>query len=459
MLEVLLAKQGAQEADIGRHPGDDELVESALRPRDRDVEARAAARHLHEHGVEVRGDLPAEHRRPVEAHARPARRAVRGDRSGVGPKAVGRVLGGDAALQRRAAGADLLLADVLRLKARAGGDAHLRLDDIDLGDLLGDGVLHLHAGVHLDEDVAALLVDEELDGARAPVADVLAEAHRVLADPLAQLLAQVLRGGDLDDLLVAALQRTVPLVEVDDIAVVVAEDLHLDVLRVDHRALEVDLARAERRGRLAGGLRGLLTEVLGALDEAHAAPAAAGDGLDEDGELAAFGHAHDLVDVLRGLRVVEDRQARLPRRGDGGGLVAGEVEDLRRGADEGDPVVRALPGELRVLGEEPVAGVDGVRARLLRRADHLVDGEVRLDRGARLHHDGLVRERAVEGVAVLPREDRDGLRADLVGGAERAHGDLPAVGDEDLLERGKFSVSHDKGRPFSIAARRRRPGA
>jgi hypothetical protein len=33
----------------------------------------------------------------------------------------------------------------------AGGDAQLRLDQVDAGDGLGDGVLHLDAGVHLDE--------------------------------------------------------------------------------------------------------------------------------------------------------------------------------------------------------------------------------------------------------------------------------------------------------------------
>jgi hypothetical protein len=48
------------------------------------------------------------------------------------------------------------------------------------------------------------------------------------------------RGRLLDDLLVAALDGAVALAEVDDVAVAVGEDLHLDVARVGQVALEVD---------------------------------------------------------------------------------------------------------------------------------------------------------------------------------------------------------------------------
>ena len=67
------------------------------------------------------------------------------------------------------------------------------------------------------------------------------------------------RGGLLDDLLVAALDRAVALAEVDDVAVAVGEDLDLDVARVGQVALEVDRRVGEEllalaRGALEGGL-------------------------------------------------------------------------------------------------------------------------------------------------------------------------------------------------------------
>jgi hypothetical protein len=49
----------------------------------------------------------------------------------------------------------------------------------------GHRVLHLHAGVHLDEIELAVLV-QEFEGAGAAVPDLLAGGHAALADPLDQ---------------------------------------------------------------------------------------------------------------------------------------------------------------------------------------------------------------------------------------------------------------------------------
>ena len=116
-------------------------------------------------------------------------------------------------------------------------------------------MLDLDPRVHLDEDVVAALVEQELDGAGAGVADVPGEGDRVGTHSVAQFGGQVRRGCQLDDLLVAALHAAVPLEEVDDVAVRVGQDLHLDVARVEHRLLEVDRRVAEcRLGFPAGGL-------------------------------------------------------------------------------------------------------------------------------------------------------------------------------------------------------------
>lgn len=105
---------------------------------------------------------------------------------------------------------------------------------------------------HLDEDVFAALVEEELDGSRALVADLLGERDGVRADPVAEFRVQVRGRCKLDDLLVAALHRAVPLVQVDDVAVLVGEDLHLDVARVDHGLFEEDRRITECRVGLPG---------------------------------------------------------------------------------------------------------------------------------------------------------------------------------------------------------------
>ena len=63
---------------------------------------------------------------------------------------------------------------------------------------------------------------------------VLAASIAELAHVRALLIRELGRGRDFNQLLVAALDRAVALEQVDDVAVLVAQHLHLDVARVDH---------------------------------------------------------------------------------------------------------------------------------------------------------------------------------------------------------------------------------
>ena len=226
-------------------------------------------------------------RAAVQAHAGAARGAVGGDLAHVRAEVVRGVLGGDAALQRRAAHPQAVLADAQVLKSLPRSDPQLGLHEVHVRDLLGHGVLHLDARVHLDEHVLARAltggVHEELDGPGVHVAQLLGELHGVAVQGVPDLGVQLRGRGDLDDLLVAPLQGAVALEQVHDVALVVREDLHLDVPGAQHGLLD------EHRGITEGGVRLAHRRVqgagqlLGALHTAHAAPAAAGHGLDEHG--------------------------------------------------------------------------------------------------------------------------------------------------------------------------------
>ena len=436
--EVGLVEQRDQERDVGRDATDPELGDRASCLLHGALEGAAAAGELGEHRVEVGGDLGAGVRRTaVEADAAAAGGAVRRDLAGVRPEAVGGVLGGDPALQRRAAQPDGVLAQAEVLEGLAGRDAHLRLHQVDVGDLLGHGVLDLDARVHLDEDVVALGVEQELHRARVAVADLLGEAHRVGAHPLADLRVEVGSRRDLDDLLVATLHRAVALEEVDHVALAVGEDLHLDVARVDHGLLDEHRRVAERALGLAhAGVDGVL-EVLLLVDLAHAATATAGDGLHEQRVGQLLGGLHQRVEVVVGLDRLQRGYAGLLGRRDGPGLVAGELEHVGGRADEGDARVGARLGEMGVLGQEAVARVDGVGPCLHRDLDDRVGVEVGPHRVA-LVADlvGLVGLHPVLGPAVLVGEDRHRARAHLRRGAEGPDRDLATVGHQDLGEHG-----------------------
>src|SRR5690606_32946589 len=118
------------------------------RAGDRGLEVAAAAGELDEHRVEVGGDLRAHRRAAVETDTGTARGAVTGDATGVRTEPVGRVLGRDAALQRRAADGDAVLRQAQFLERLARSDAQLGLHEVDVGDLLGDRVLDLDTRVH-----------------------------------------------------------------------------------------------------------------------------------------------------------------------------------------------------------------------------------------------------------------------------------------------------------------------
>src|SRR5699024_5254136 len=106
---------------------------------------------------------------------------------------------------------DVFLTQIQVLQGRASGDVHLRLYDIVDGDLFVHVVLYLYVPGHLNADVVAVLINQELNGASASVVDVLTEIHRILADAVTQLGVQKWRRSNLDNLLVTTLHRAIAL--------------------------------------------------------------------------------------------------------------------------------------------------------------------------------------------------------------------------------------------------------
>src|SRR5690606_11789394 len=171
-------------------------------------------------------------------------------------------------------------------------DAKLLEHEIEASDHLGDRMLDLQAGVHLDEVELAILV-EELDGARAAILEFLHRVGDRRADLLPLLGIEGRRGRLLENLLVAALEGAVTLPEVDGIAPTVAEDLDLDVPRMCEILLDIDAVVAERGLCLRACRSEGDLEILLRTGGLHAAPAPARRGPDE------YRKAHGLGDTQR----------------------------------------------------------------------------------------------------------------------------------------------------------------
>ena len=294
-------------------------------------------------------------------------------------------------------------------------------------------MLDLDPGVHLHEGVAAVGRDEELDGAGVDIADGAGELDGRVAQGRTDLLGQAGSRRQLDDLLVAALDRAVALEQVHHLAVGVGEHLHLDVPGPLDGLLEEDRAVTEGSRRLARCADRRVLELARGAHEPEPPAAAARRRLDKQWETDLLGGLGGSLAVGQRPGGAQHRQSGADRRLPRPHLVAGQSQHLRRWADEGDPGVGARLGQRCALGQEAVARVQRVGARALCHLEQRGDVEVaphRVPRFAELV--GLAGLGPVQAGPVLRRIDADGGQAELVRRADDPHGDLTAVGDQDL---------------------------
>jgi hypothetical protein len=296
-------------------------------------------------------------------------------------------------------------------------------------------MLDLDARIHLHEVVRTVFIEQHLDRSRADVVDSLGAGH----GGIAHLETHRRRHGRtrrlFDQLLVATLHRAIALAQMDQMAVLVADDLEFDVPWPGEILLDVHVAVAERRQRLGPRKLEGPREIVRVSGDAHALAAAAGRGLDDHGKADLLGEDERFVNVVDGTgRARNDRHADgghgFPRRR----LVTHHADLIGRGSDEGDLRRRADIGEFRVLGQESVAGMDRVGAGDLGRGDQARNVEVRFARRRGPDADVVVGEAHVQRLAIGLGVDSDRLDAQLAARADDAQRDFSAIGDENFVE-------------------------
>jgi hypothetical protein len=248
--EVRLLHDPLQERDRRLDPTQDIFFERAVHAADRFIPCAAPHDEFGEKPIVIGRDGVVLVHGAVNADPDAARGEIGRDRPSARPEVVSRVLGIDPALDGVPLQGHVLLPDFKRL---AGRDRDLGPHDVYRGDLLGDRVLHLDARVHLDEVIMSLRIEEEFHGARVVVIHGPRDGNGRLAHLRAQPRGQNQRRGDLDQLLVATLDRAVAFTQMDHVAVAVRQDLELNMVRTVDVFLDKQAAIAERREGLAGG--------------------------------------------------------------------------------------------------------------------------------------------------------------------------------------------------------------
>src|SRR5690606_8436128 len=148
--------------------------------------------------------------------------------------------------------------------------------------------------------------------------------------------------GDFDQLLIAALDRAVTLVQVHGVAEAVGEDLRLDVLRIDDAFFQEHFRAAEGLGRLGDHPRVGLLQIFAAVATTNAAAATTAGGLEHHRVADALGFAQGLGEVGdiafgaggAGHTGGDHAAARF-------GLVAHAADDFRTRTNELDPAFGA----------------------------------------------------------------------------------------------------------------------
>ena len=222
----------------------------------------------------------------------------------------------------------------------------------------------------------------------------------------------------LDDLLVAALQGAVPLAQMQHLAVAVAENLHLNMAGAGDETLHVERVVAECGAGLGA-------------HHLHPAPAAACRGLQQHGKPDSVRRRPRLVKGGDAVPTGHDRNPRPLGKGAGADLVAKAADGFGPWPDEGDAVGGAEIGQPRVFREEPVARMQRIAARADRRRHHSVDVEITCRRRRRPDADRPPRHAGRHGVPIRLGGADHRFQPRRVAGADDAHGDFAAIGDED----------------------------
>src|SRR4051794_29235466 len=304
----MLRRDRCQKRDVVLHAGDIKLIQSAGQPVDGSLSVGTRDDEFGYQRVVVDADLGPFEDAGVEPYTFPARRLVLYEAADRGQKIARRVFGIDPRLDGPARDFHIVLGKGERLASR-----HLyhQLDEIEPGHQLRHRVLDLEPRVHLEEIEIAPLVDDELDRAGRAVTDGLRQRDGLPAHHFSGFGVEKRARRLLDDLLVAALDRTFALTEIDDFPVIVAKHLDLDVPRLFDVFLDKDAVVGKARFRLACGRTKPITHLGVARGDPHALAAAASRSLDHDRIADVAGDRDGGIGIGNDVEVT--RHARYPR--------------------------------------------------------------------------------------------------------------------------------------------------
>ena len=235
----------------------------------------------------------------------------------------------------------------------------------------------------------------------------------------------------------AALDRTIALVQIEDVALLVADQLDFDVARLfdeffDEHAVITEAGECFTADRIEA-----LAHIGFAPRQPHALAATAGRSLhhhriaDASGDFDRVFGAGDLAD-----KAGHDADARRLGAALGFDLVAHGGDSGGRWADEGDAGGAQRLNEAGAFRQEAIARVNGFGACRLAGGDDLVGDQIGFRRRRRADVHGFIGFAHMQGLGIGIGIDGHRLDTHRARRADHAAGNFTAVGDQDLREQG-----------------------
>src|SRR2546421_2805834 len=191
----------------------------------------------------MNGYRPAFIHAAVQADTRARGIEQQADRSRAGEIIVVGILGVNTALYGMAAETDVFLREE---RWFTSSDADLEMNQVEPGGELSHRMFHLQPCVHFEEIEISALVNQEFDGSCASVGGGFGYSNRDFAHSAAHFSVDDWRWRLLQYFLVAPLDGALAFSEIDDVAMLIGQDLHFNVSRIEQRFLDVDFAVSER---------------------------------------------------------------------------------------------------------------------------------------------------------------------------------------------------------------------